>query len=258
VKIKARVVEDGAEPVVIITGERVGDRIDATRGVEFQNATLRGCDLSGLRIPQFGASASEFDRCDFSRARVDAGSLGFSKGAVFRDCRFAGAELTRAEPGIARFERCDFQGASLDGWFGAQAEFVECTFSGRLHRMRFYGTVDPLQVADAVGRLRNEFVGNDFEAAELTDVEFVGGIDLRAQRLPPGPEYVLIDDLPERLRRAHEVVAGWPVGPERTIALDEIAVLRAVYRDQPAIFRRRDQTIPEFERIWQTVEAVNL
>jgi len=254
-KITARAVDRSPSTPVLVTGQHTGERIDGRNGLEVEDAVLRDCDLSRLQVPAFGANGATFDRCDFSRTRL-GGTLGYGKGAVYRDCSFVRADLSRAEPGIARFERCTFDNARLDGWFGSQAEFVDCRFTGHLRRVRFNGTVDPPEVAEAIGRERNEFTDNDFEAAELTDVEFVGGIDLRAQRLPPGPEYVLIDDLPERLRLAEGVVAEWPAGKERTIALDEVAVLRLVYRDQPSMFRRRNQTIPEFERIWQTVEAV--
>jgi hypothetical protein len=254
-KITARIVDRQTTPVVRVTGRHTGERIDGRNGVEVVDAALLDCDLGRQRVPDFGAKGATFERCDFSRTRL-GGTLGYGKGAIFRDCRFVGADLTRADPGIARFERCDFDRARLDGWFASQAEFVECRFSGRLRRMRFYGRVDPAELAGLIGRERNEFVGNDFEAADLTDVEFVGGINLRAQRLPNDPHYMFIDDLPQRLRLAERVISGWPAGKERAIALDEIAVLRMVYTDQPSIFRRRGQTIPEFERIWQTVEAV--
>ena len=254
-KITARVVDGRASAAVLVTGQHIGERIDGRHGLEVEAAILQDCDLSRQRVPEFGANGATFERCDFSRTRL-GGTFGYGKGAVYRDCRFVRADLSRAEPGIARFERCDFDGARIDGWFGSQTEFVECRFTGDLRRMRFYGTVDPPEVAEAIGREKNAFVGNDFAAADLTDVDFVGGIDLRAQRLPTGPEYVLIDDLPERLRLTEQVVSGWPAGRERTVALEEVAVLRVVYRDQPSIYWRRNQTIPEFERIWQTVEAV--
>jgi hypothetical protein len=47
-------------------------------------------------------------------------------------------------------------------------------------------------------------------------VAFQGGIDLSAQRLPEGPDYVLIDRLQERIAAARRVVASWPEERERS------------------------------------------
>jgi len=58
-------------------------------------------------------------------------------------------------------------------------------------------------------RATNEFRGNDFQAAELLSVTFKGGIDIRAQRWPAGPEYITLDRLQERIRRARPIVGRW-------------------------------------------------
>jgi hypothetical protein len=79
-------------------------------------------------------------------------------------------------------------------------ELVDCTFSGVLQTAVFKGAVPP-QDQKAVGRVRNEFRGNDFSACRLIDVGFRGGIDLDAQRLPTDPKYLY-------LRRADKAVSG--------------------------------------------------
>lgn len=237
----------------VITGRVEAQRVDATQGIVFRDAVVGDADLSGQRIPLFQASATLFERCDFGRSRID-GVLGVQPWATYRDCTFTRADLRRASPALARFERCVFDHARLDKWFTFQAEFVDCRFSGPLTSVRFYGAVEPDSVAATIGRRTNDFVGNDFSNSDLTDVDFVGGIDIGAQRWPASPDYAVIVDLPAGLAAAEAEIQRWP-DPTRSEAIEMLRWMRGVYAGQGATIRRRGQLSSTTERIWSLVEA---
>jgi hypothetical protein len=235
-KVGARIKR--VEPSIpAISGRISGVRFEPPAKVWFEDAHVEDVDFSGLKIDFFVAARSTFDRCDFRRS-VLAGSLGGSKGrSIFRDCVFDRANLHNLSPGDGRFERCSFDGARLDGWQSWSADFVECRFAGPLRNITFRG-ISPYAAAGD-GR-RNEFRGNDFRDADLEHVEFIDGIDLDAQLLPDGPEYLRIDVRPETIDR---VVAA----AEQTLPPDEREKflffvknwLRGRHAGQPEIFRKR-------------------
>ncbi len=162
----------------------------ATPNVWFDNVTARRVDFSGLRFLRFYADDCRFIGCDFSRIKVDWLPFG-SGGSLFRDCRFDGARI--GDFGDVRLERCQFVDTDLEGWFTWAADIVDCRFAGRLSGVVFNGR-------DDTGRRKNEFVGNDFREADMDDVAFRFGIDLDAQLLPEGPEYVRIRDIHGRVK----------------------------------------------------------
>jgi hypothetical protein len=90
-----------------------------------------------------------------------------------------------------------------------EAEFVDCTFSGKMNKGWFHGTVSDEQMRKALGRDRNEIRGNDFSGMELIDVAFRTGVDLTQQRLPTSPEYVFLLDARASLDEAAELVTRW-------------------------------------------------
>jgi hypothetical protein len=231
-------------------------RVDLAGGARFEGASVVGCDLGNQRVPLFQAADTTFASCDFSRIRIDMGTMGVIGGAVYRDCRFARADLARALPGVARFERCSFEGTRIDRWFGFQAEFVDCTFTGTFRTVRFYGTVGPAEIASRVGRTINAFHGNDFSQADLSDVEFVGGIDLDRQRWPTGAGYQRVDDLEARVTAARRLVGAWPASAERDAALSELATMAEVYRGQRSMFRRVGAG--GYDPLWELIATAKL
>ncbi|MDQ3786043.1 MAG: hypothetical protein M3422_02215 [Actinomycetota bacterium] len=90
----------------------------------------------------------------------------------------------------------------------------------------------PGRIGDAIGRDRNRYEGNDFSAAELDGVAFIG-VDLRKQRLPEGEDYLFVDNAEAVLSAALGSVAGWP----------DSAVRRVVHRglDLYCDYARRGQ-----------------
>jgi hypothetical protein len=121
--------------------------------------------------------------------------------------------------------------APIRQWFTFAADLVECRFAGRLNGVVFNGR-------DDTGRGKNEFVGNDFREADLDDVDF-RDIDLDAQLLPQGDEYIRLRDLQKRVKAVRKDVKTWPQGAARTNAEEMLRFVESVYEDEPDIFTKR-------------------
>jgi hypothetical protein len=199
-----------------------------TLNVELDRITAERVDFSGLRFHLFQTERCTFLDCDFSDVQVEWLPFG-DGGSLFRDCSFRGASI--GDFGEVRLERCDFTNADLQGWFTWDADLVECRFAGRLSGVVFNGR-------DLEGSRENEFVGNDFRDADLDDVAFRFGIDLDAQLLPEGPEYIRIRDLTDRVRHARAEVRQWPK-PDREAAVQMLDLLENVYGGEPDVFTKR-------------------
>ncbi|SCF29219.1 Pentapeptide repeat-containing protein [Micromonospora viridifaciens] len=205
-------------------GELNGGRFevtDANLDVSFAQVRMVGVDFSGLRFSGFLAHDSVFESCDFSRTAFDHvlfGATGYGGGrwdelswpaTVYRECVFSRTRIPpQAYFGNARFERCVFDGARLrDLTSRHKAQFVECTFRGKIQDVNFWGI--PTERTAALGRDRNAFTGNDFASADLLGVAFKH-IDLHAQEFPGMPEYAVLDRVDQRVAAALAAVAVWP------------------------------------------------
>jgi hypothetical protein len=212
--------------------------------VNLVGATFETVDFSGSTFHPFNAQASRFIACDFTKVKMKSGCLGIEKGdiqSVYRDCIFDRTDLRGAVPGNARFERCLFRDSRLDHWTALTAEFIDCAFEGRLIDVRFGGATSfPSVETIGVGRNRNAFHGNDFSAAELVRVEFILGIDLAANRLPQGPEYVVLDRLHDRIVQARVAVSRWADDSDRETGLLWLRILsEGGYIGQSSLHARR-------------------
>lgn len=168
-----------------------------------------GDDFTGAREKRFGAAASQFTSCNFSKVRWSDCTWGEGKvPTVYRDCIFDGAQLQARVPGAARFERCSFRDVKLRNWNCDGLEFVDCVFTGNLHTIVFNGS-PPEPYRSSLGRHHNEFVGNDFSGARFTDVGFRGGIDLTLQRLPRQDNLLLVHDAVQAVARAEGLINVW-------------------------------------------------
>jgi hypothetical protein len=227
--------------------------------LRLREAELVDVDLSGLRLEDLTVLGSTLERCDLSGLKAKHGRMsGVEVPTVYRDCTFTKSDLRAVNPGPARFERCVFESTRIDKWLCFDTEFVDCRFSGRLTDMVFFGAPVSGPMRKRLNRSVNAFSGNDFREAELRLVAFRGGIDLRAQLLPNGEEYVFVPDLPERLVRARERVEAWPddgKGGARDRALRMLQRLATGgYELQRDYFGRRDdfRSVPADvrERVW--------
>jgi uncharacterized protein YjbI with pentapeptide repeats len=219
----------------VFSGHLVGVRFDpSTTSTRFVNATLEGVDFSGLDIGRFYAQASVFDRCDFSGAKLHDGTFSIPPPSIYRDCRFDHAKLRFQSPGLARFERCSFDHTVIDHWICGNSSFVDCTFVGRFRDIEFSGGMNPTELR-VVPMHPNEFHGNDFSGAKLIDVEFTGGIDLDAQKLPTGPEYHRFDIRPETVARVERLIPSLPAD-EQEKARSLVRWFRGRYAGQDEAF----------------------
>jgi hypothetical protein len=235
------------EPTVV-TGPLDGGKFGAppSSNVSFRDVVARAVDFSDADYTSLTCRSSRFELCNFDRIRVVGGPFGLYPQSLFRECTFRDAEFrgTGADPGLARFERCSFDGATIEEWFTHCAEFVECTFAGaRIVGSNFFGT--PFECYGWLElrhrRKQNEFYGNDFSEAELINTSFVDGIDLDAQRLPAGPEYVRINNAKSRIEEARAQIASWDDAAARREATSVLNVLEHFSESkQRDLLTRRD------------------
>ena len=222
---------------------QVGGRLDAEEVVRLRDAELVDVDLGNLRLRHFEVLSGTLVGCEFTRFAARGGRMsGVERPVTYRRCRFHDADLRGVRPGPARFEECTFDDVRLDGWICHQTEFVGCRFVGELRDIAFWGETIPQAMVERLDRASNEFSGNDFRSAALTDVRFVGGIDLANQKLPCGPEYVHVDHLADRVSAARSAVAVWDEATEREAAMGMLTSLsQAGYESQGAFFGRRSE-----------------
>ncbi|MFC7758346.1 pentapeptide repeat-containing protein [Catellatospora bangladeshensis] len=131
-------------------------RWDGPGGAEarFAEAEVSGVDFREARIGLFAAYHSTFEDCDFTGARFAAthfGLTGAGEGqwdgrrwpqTVYRRCDFTRVRFPTGNTfwGNARFEQCLFDRAKLRGMsFTHEAEFVACTFRGKIQDVNFWG-----------------------------------------------------------------------------------------------------------------------
>ena len=263
-KLKGRVAP--IEPA-IVSGELRGGRLNiGSKQVAFEGARVVDVDLSGITFDILIVRESTFEHCDFRRIKSPKTLPSFGiqapRQTVYRECRFEGADLRHPLLGEARFERCVFDGAKIERWLSTHAEFIDCHFAGKVHSCNFFGHApDPsTYVRHAPGReRRNEFRGNDFREAEISNAGFVCGIDVSAQRWPEGPEYIRLDRFRERVTSARKAVLAWADESEREPGLRMLHQFSAYgYEEQQELFARRDdlRTIPRKvrDRVWELLE----
>ena len=225
--------------------------------VEFQNVQFKDVDFRHVRFELFIGSGSVFTACDFREARIGAGHLGNLAQTIYRGCRFDRAHLAGVDPLYARFEQCSFDLADLTQWRAFHAEFVECHFRGRIVEAKFGGKLgDTAAARIRPPRVRNEFRGNDFREATLVSCSFFDGIDLSAQLLPTGPEYIILDNIRERISRARAAISRWQDDGVREEALLMLRAYESVSRGQDQLFAARDDTgtpPPVLNKVWEVL-----
>ena len=201
-------------------------KVDPNDYLDLEHVKTRDADYSGRDLLGFCAVGCRFERCRFDNIRVDDCSFGEGKEmSEYVECNFDRLRTSHASGGFSRFVGCSFRNVDIRDWFCFNAEFVDCTFTGRLKKCVCNGTVDE-EDRPWIGRERNEFRGNDFSGAELIDVAFRTGIDLEQQRLPNGPDYLYIPDGAAAIQRAKAGLADWM--PETELRRKAEAIVRVV------------------------------
>lgn len=221
-------------------------RIDEKQRVVLDHHQLQGADFSGRKLMQFSSVGSRLEACRFVKTKIEDAAFGAGREtSEYIECVFDGARMCFGPGGYARFVRCSFCDVDLRDWFCFTVELIDCTFSGRLRRSFFNGTV-PEEKRRVVGRERNEFRGNDFSATTFIDVGFRSGIDLTQQQLPSGPDYLYLADAAVALQRARADVIGWDDLDLRRRAMSLINTLeeRVAAGQKQLFLRPADYTTP--------------
>ncbi|TXL62353.1 hypothetical protein [Aeromicrobium terrae] len=170
---------------------------------------LVAADFSNRSLMQFSSEGCRFEECKFDRLVVKSASFGAGRAtSEYIGCSFDHVKVTMGPGGYARFVDCTFEDADISNWFCFAVEIVNCTFSGRLTKAVFNGTV-PAQERTDTRRTMNQFEGNDFARMKMRDVSFRTGIDLSRQKLPAGDEYTLIENARSMVLRARTAFNSW-------------------------------------------------
>ena len=177
--------------------------------VVLDHVRLQGEDYSGREFFQFCTIGSRLERCRFDDTRIKSAQFGSGREtSEFIECSFDRASMDMGPGGFARFVDCSFRNVKIHNWICFKVELVRCTFSGRIERAIFNGTV-PEADRPFARRDRNEFHDNDFSEADLVDVGFRSGIDLTRQRLPSGPDYLFLPDGAAAIERLRGGLKNW-------------------------------------------------
>jgi len=211
--------------------------------VVLDHARLDGENYSGRTLLQFASIGSHLHACNFDRVQIQSAAFGSGREtSEFVDCTFNGARMTMAPGRFSRFVRCAFHNVNIRNWICLTVEMIDCKFSGRLNTAIFNGAV-PEDERAVIGRVSNEFHGNDFSAMDLIDVGFRTGIDLTKQILPSGEDYLYLPQAAAAVAQAKSrvvILAGTTrkcVEPRRRSFKDLSSSCRAdninCYRDYP-------------------------
>jgi hypothetical protein len=177
--------------------------------VVLDHARLDGENYSGRTLLQFASIGSHLHACNFDRVQIQSAAFGSGREtSEFVDCTFNGARMTMAPGGFSRFVRCAFHNVNIRNWICLTVEMIDCKFSGRLNTAIFNGAV-PEDERAVIGRVSNEFHGNDFSAMDLIDVGFRTGIDLTKQILPSGEDYLYLPQGAAAVAQAKSRVVSW-------------------------------------------------
>jgi hypothetical protein len=162
--------------------------------------------FSDLALDELSIVQGTLNECEFDKVRVRSANFGSGRTqSTLRGCAFRNCRLVFGAIGNARLVDCTFESCTLEHIFGTQLEMIGCSFPNTtIRKAVFHGTVfEPAQMV--APRARNEFTRNDFSSATFRDVDFRGGIDLLAQRLPTGEDYLLIRDTCQALAVARQL-----------------------------------------------------
>jgi uncharacterized protein YjbI with pentapeptide repeats len=206
----------------------------------FKNALVKEVAFQRGNVPTIAVFDSVFESCDFSDARLGAGSLGYDGQSKFISCPIYSNANVKCRSSAMFASKPAHSKNTPDRWLCLTAEFIHCTFVGDIEHVVFSGRPwGPM--APRVRRQVNLFIDNDFTRANLTDCSFQRSIDLHRQSLPDGNRYVRVADAARRVNVALQVVANWPNGDLKRRVLAGLNVHARIAREQSELFVRRDE-----------------
>lgn len=173
-----------------------GPPFDKSQVFVLKNVNSQNDNYSGKKIHSFVVVKSHFSQCQFKNLSVEDMCFGCSgeissvedfkieHTSIYEDCNFDGSRLDGIWAGHAKFIRCSFRNVYIRDLNFGDCQFIDCVFSGKLHRINFFGKPRMSR------RKFNEFRGNDFSEVEFFDTGFRGGIDLTKQKFPQSDRYI--------------------------------------------------------------------
>lgn len=184
-------------------------KIDLSQMLTFKNEHVIGADYSGKKLSSFTSINSKFENCKFENMKVEDMSLGEGVNpSEYINCSFDNSIFRNLSPGCGRFINCSFRNINIKEMFSFSGEFINCVFSGKMRKTVFNGKV--LKDSESrLGRVTNQFYGNDFSGLDMTDVDFRTGVDLSQQILPQGDNYLYLEEPQPILDQAKIKITDW-------------------------------------------------
>jgi uncharacterized protein YjbI with pentapeptide repeats len=191
----------------------------------------------------WSAEQCEFRDCDFSDMSIADMSFGVGRSPTrYQGCKFDKSIYRTISGTFARFTDCSFLDVNLEDVQFRVTSFVRCKFSGRIVNVAFWGSVPPT-LSRYYGQQRNDFVDNDFSQSAFCGSAFKGGIDLARQRLPSGPDFVVLRADDQARNTLAEESAKWSAS-DRSFAEMILSILEGeASLGQDRVFLRGDDVI---------------
>ena len=143
---------------------------------------------------------SEFINCTFDHWTVrNITRVGRNSYARFIGCTFSHLRASYMRTGGVEYINCQFKDAIVKRWDLTRGTWRNCTFTGTIREGVVWGYAHTSPDHEP-----NECVGNDFSGLSYCGLEFRGGVDLSANSLPTGDDYVLIHDAAHRLTHVRD------------------------------------------------------
>ena len=161
------------------------------KNVHYNQKEFSNCKLSTICVIN-----SKFTHCHFENLKVDCNAtLGGGKiASTYIDCSFDNSNFGRIG-GVVTFIRCTFRNVVIKEMFATMMEFIDCTFSGKLNKVVFFGAPPQEKLRQLINRNVNRFEGNDLSQLNLSeDIGFRRGIDFLKQKMPTNDNFLYLYD----------------------------------------------------------------
>jgi len=237
-------------------------RVDSVGDLFIRHEHLADRNYSNPRFHSFSALGCTFERCGFGNLDLRNAVLASGREqTTYIECSFDGTKFRHIILGQARFERCSFRNVDIREMFAHAAEFVDCTFSGVMRGSVFFGRVAGGH-RDYLTREINEIRANDFSTMRFIDVGFREGVDLSAQRLPVGDNYLYLEDAARSLGALRQKYLPLPQSRQREAIFKFLKIPEEEVRNgQTSLFLCRDSepflSANELDAIWDELRSTN-
>lgn len=207
------------------------------RGTWWTKCNVKDSLFSRTDFRQVHIEASNFSDCIFSRCDFRDAYLNMScrsESGSFENVVFHRSNLCRVIFGFPILRNCSFENCKLSTTMFSASRFYNTKFVGPIESAFFNGKLDPpfgwfekLIYARKKYSIFNPMENVDFSQAELKDVSFLNGIDLRKCEFPKGDNCLLITNPARTYKIAAELVRNTWNGEDQRHALILIKIYNA-------------------------------